>query len=55
MSGPTGLWETGWGRRKSGFCPQRDLLREGGAFFGPREPAESGLLGSVRFIAFRNE
>jgi len=27
----------------------------GGFFFGPREPAESGLLESVRFIAFRNE
>lgn len=27
----------------------------GGFFFGPREPAESGLLGSVRFIAVRNE
>jgi hypothetical protein len=27
--------------------------REGGAFFGPREPAESGLLGSVKLVAER--
>jgi hypothetical protein len=27
----------------------------GGFFFGPREPAESGLLGSVSFTAVRNE
>jgi hypothetical protein len=27
--------------------------RGGGAFFGPREPAESGLLGSVKLVAER--
>jgi hypothetical protein len=27
----------------------------GGFFFGPREPAESGLLGSVRFVAERGQ
>ncbi|HKN21406.1 MAG TPA: glycosyl hydrolase, partial [Terracidiphilus sp.] len=29
--------------------------RGGGAFFGPREPAESGLLGSVKLVAERSE
>jgi hypothetical protein len=27
--------------------------RGGGAFFGPREPAESGLIGSVKLVAER--
>jgi len=30
-------------------------LRGGGAFFGPREPAESGLLGSVKLLVERNQ
>jgi hypothetical protein len=35
---------------QTGVTPPR-----GGFFFGSREPAESGLIGSVRFIAFRRE
>ena len=29
--------------------------RGGGAFFGPREPAESGLLGTVKLVAERSQ
>ena len=31
--------------------PSGPAPRGGGAFFGPREPAESGLLGNVRLVA----
>ena len=33
---------------QAGLAPPR-----GGAFFGPREPAESGLLGQVKLVAER--
>ena len=35
--------------------PAGAVPRGGGAFFGPREPAESGLLGSVKLVAERSE
>ena len=42
------------------LAPEKRVLPEagpaprgGGAFFGPREPAESGLLGSVKLVAER--
>ena len=35
------------------FAPRRGSPARGGAFFGPREPAESGLLGSVKLVAQR--
>jgi hypothetical protein len=35
--------------------PAGPAPRGGGAFFGPREPAESGLLGSVKLVVQRAE